>query len=109
LADALDKLEKAFRVLYLSDYPQAAEAVREGIAEIRRLRAAQAAQDVGQDEGRGEPVAWVYELARARHPETGEYTNWGPPQVTLYEPCVPEGSIRNLRPLYAMPSECGAE
>ena len=45
-----------------------------------------------------EPVAWVFELARARR-TNGEYVNWGPPQLAFKKPEVPEGSIRNLRPL----------
>lgn len=44
-------------------------------------------------------VAWVFELARAKNLETGEYTDWGKPQLSFSEPCVPDGSIRNLRAL----------
>lgn len=47
----------------------------------------------------GEPVAWRYELAAGM--TDGEYSNWQPSQVTLHKPCVPEGAIRNLTPLYA--------
>lgn len=46
-----------------------------------------------------EAVAWVFELARARNRETGEYSNWGAPQISFSMPCVPECSVRNLRPL----------
>jgi hypothetical protein len=49
----------------------------------------------------GEPVAWRYELAAGM--TDGEYSNWQPPQVTLHKPCVPEGAVRNLTPLYAGP------
>lgn len=51
----------------------------------------------------GEPVAWSYELANARRWVDGkpaEYCDWQP-YVTVRKPCVPSGSIRNLRPLYA--------
>jgi hypothetical protein len=49
------------------------------------------------------PVAWTYELARAKLHEGG-YTDWGPTSVAFLKPCVPEGSIRNLTPLYATPN-----
>lgn len=45
-----------------------------------------------------EPVAWVYELARAINSK-GEYSFWEE-RLTFYKPNVPSGSIRNLRPLY---------
>jgi hypothetical protein len=48
------------------------------------------------------PIAWKFELARARQWEGGVpvgYGDWSPPQVSLTKPCVPEGSIRNLTPL----------
>ena len=51
----------------------------------------------------GAPVAWSYELANARRWEGGkpaEYCDWRP-RVSVDKPCVPSGSIRNLRPLYA--------
>lgn len=63
-----------------------AEAVR--VAERERL-------------AEGATVAWSYELARAIYPD-GQYTNWGPPRVSLDKPCVPEGSIRRLRRLVAV-------
>lgn len=47
----------------------------------------------------GEPEAWLYELATVRHVD-GPYDNWCE-RLTRYKPTVPEGSIRNLRPLYA--------
>jgi hypothetical protein len=50
-----------------------------------------------------EPVAWTFELARSIIPATKEYTNWGSAQLSFTEPNVPEGSVRNLRPLYAAP------
>jgi hypothetical protein len=46
-----------------------------------------------------EPVAWVFELAGWI--VDGKYARWGKPQLSFDEPCVPEGSVRNLRPLYA--------
>jgi hypothetical protein len=46
------------------------------------------------------PIAWVFELAKARM-NNGEYCDWGPPQLSFVSPCVPAGSIRNLQPLYA--------
>lgn len=52
----------------------------------------------------GEPVAWRYELATVRYWEGDKPTGWGcwsPPKLSLTKPCVPEGSIRNLTPLYA--------
>lgn len=47
------------------------------------------------------PIAWVFELAHFYDRKTGEYSGWSKPQVSLTEPSVPEGSIRNLRPLFA--------
>lgn len=47
----------------------------------------------------GDAVAWVFELATHRDPETGAYSFWNPPQLSFTKPCVPEGSIRNLTPL----------
>jgi hypothetical protein len=49
---------------------------------------------------RGEPVAWVFELAKYYNKDTREYSVWGEPQLSFTKPCVPEGSIRNLRALY---------
>lgn len=50
-----------------------------------------------------EPVAWSFELARAIDRTVGEYTNWGPPQLSYRKPSVPVGSIQNLTPLYSYP------
>lgn len=48
-----------------------------------------------------EPVAWQYELALyGWSKETYGHWNW---HLSEIEPHVPEGSIRNLRPLYASP------
>lgn len=44
-----------------------------------------------------ETVAWVYEAAASM--ANGQYTNWKPAQLSFSCPCVPEGSIRNLRRL----------
>lgn len=48
-----------------------------------------------------EPAAWLFELARAVHYDQGRkyYDAWEP-QLSLTKPNVPEGSVRNLRPLY---------
>jgi hypothetical protein len=48
------------------------------------------------------PYAWRFELARAILPDGATYHNWSVPQVSETKPCVPEGSIRNLTPLYAI-------
>ncbi len=45
------------------------------------------------------PVAWAYELANYTRPD-GTYTGWCP-RLDWHEPNVPEGSLRNLVPLYA--------
>lgn len=47
--------------------------------------------------GGGEAVAWQYELATSRAPD-GTYSFWRW-QITSSKPSVPEGSVRNLRPL----------
>lgn len=53
----------------------------------------------------GEPVAWKYELAHARTWENGTPVGWADWHwyLTNYEPHVPEGSLRNLTPLYTTP------
>jgi hypothetical protein len=50
------------------------------------------------------PVAWSYELARSMNRGTGEYSDWGQ-ELTMFKPRVPDGSIRNLTPLYTRPEE----
>lgn len=50
---------------------------------------------------RGEPVAFSYELATTRSGD-GEYTHWSP-RLSYSMPNVPDGSIRNLKWLYATP------
>lgn len=57
--------------------------------------------NVSIEENSMKPVAWVFELAKSIDPETGEYCNFGKPQLSFTEPYVPEGSIRNKRPLFA--------
>lgn len=52
-------------------------------------------------QGRGEPVAFAYELG-ARLID-GEYSIWSP-RLTFGMPNVPDGSIRNLMWLYANPT-----
>jgi hypothetical protein len=49
-----------------------------------------------------EPVAWAYELAYTVI-EGRYYDRWYK-EISYFKPCVPEGSIRNLRPLYAHPA-----
>jgi hypothetical protein len=46
---------------------------------------------------------WSYELARGKTAHES-YCDWGPPQISFRKPSVPEGSIRNLTPLYALQS-----
>lgn len=55
---------------------------------------------MSDDTKRDDPtiVAWTYELAHARDPETGEYSDWRP-YLTFNKPTVPPGSIRRLIPL----------
>lgn len=62
-----------------------------------RHRQASIAQHEG---GWGEPVAWMYEIATAFRNE--EYCGWEP-RLTKGKPFVPQGSMRNLTPLYAHP------
>lgn len=45
------------------------------------------------------PAAWIFSLARAKLIDKDEYTDWGPVQVSLTKPAVPENSIRDLRAL----------
>lgn len=47
------------------------------------------------------PEGYLFELAKAKRVDTGEYCNWGKPQFSFEEPHVPEGSIRNFRPVYS--------
>lgn len=53
------------------------------------------------------PEGYIFELSTAvltdkalDDPE--RYTNWGKPQFSFTQPCVPEGSIRNLRAVYSV-------
>lgn len=46
------------------------------------------------------PIAWVFELASFRDKTTGKYGGWRE-MIQASKPHVPEGSIRNLRPLIA--------
>lgn len=68
---------------------------------FERVNAHQLAMETAPEAPAGEPVAWRYELA-TRVAE-GQYTNWKW-HVGVVEPHVPEGSIRNLTPLYAAPA-----
>lgn len=55
---------------------------------------------------RGEPVAWEYELAtRITHgPERGQMGYEGfDRRISFKKPNVPDGTVRNLRPLYSHP------
>ncbi len=51
-----------------------------------------------------QPTAWAYELASAitANPDgsRGAYCNWKP-FVSFTKPNVPNGAVRNLRPLFA--------
>jgi hypothetical protein len=52
------------------------------------------------------PVAWACEIAHANSTKgkaPTEWFNWKP-SLTWSKPKVPEGSMRNLRPLYALPA-----
>ena len=49
-----------------------------------------------------EPVAWSYELATTMLEH--RYDGWEH-LITRYKPNVPEGSIRNLTPLFAAPPQ----
>lgn len=56
------------------------------------------------------PTAYSFELARSKwrddDPEhKGAWDNWGPPQLSFTEPHVPDGSVRNLKPLYELPAK----
>lgn len=48
----------------------------------------------------GQPVAWMGELATSMDKD-GNYCDWSKPRLFDHRPHVPEGAIRNLRPLYA--------
>ena len=55
-----------------------------------------------------EPVAWSYEIATQIKVSTNinrgnEYKGWEN-RTTKHKPCVPEGSIRNLIPLFTHPA-----
>ena len=50
--------------------------------------------------GKEEPVAWVYELASFMWPD-GSYGGWMGKQLAFQKPCVPEGSVRDLTPLFS--------
>jgi hypothetical protein len=52
----------------------------------------------------GEPVGYIFELAKAKRTDNGEYCDWGEPRFSFTAPCVPEGSIRNLRPVFDRPA-----
>lgn len=55
------------------------------------------------EKGEAEPVGLVFELAKARNRETGEYCDWGRLQFSFVAPSVPEGAIRNFEAVYAHP------
>lgn len=46
-----------------------------------------------------EIVAWQYSIAKARYLDGSGYTDFGPLEISTTKPNVPEGSIRDLRPL----------
>lgn len=86
----------AFAALSLDDLRAATGAHSRLDAE---LRATPAARPDARDGVVEEPAAWMFELARYYGPRG--YTGWGRPQLSFNKPSVPEGSIRNLQPLYA--------
>ena len=70
--------------------------------DMKRIIVALREQQQGQSEQHaefGEPVAWIFQLASSRDQATGEYSGWRE-MIQVGRPVVPEGSIRNLRPLY---------
>jgi hypothetical protein len=56
--------------------------------------------------GMGDPVGWSYELACAFEPRTCEYGLWEK-RLSPTKPQVPNGAVRNLRPVYAGEVEPG--
>lgn len=70
----------------------------------RRAEAAEArlaALEAPAADAREKPTAWVFELARI-YPDSKTYTDFGSPQLSFDKPCVPQGAIRNLQPLYTL-------
>jgi len=55
-------------------------------------------------EATAQPVAWSFQLA-SYISTGGEYMKWSATQLSTSKPCVPEGSIRNLMPLYLIAGE----
>ena len=93
---ALEALEQSETFVPYEGFGMARrEAERKHQAAITVLRAALA-------EPVQEPVAWSYELATTML-EHG-YDGWEH-LITRYKPNVPEGSIRNLTPLYTTPPQ----
>lgn len=45
------------------------------------------------------PQAWMFELAKAKLIDKDEYTDFGGPQLSFTPPEVPEGAVRNVKPL----------
>jgi len=75
--------------------PSATVLAAERAAECRDLADALKGQSTTQ-----ELVAWEYELAQSLD-ERGGYGHWGPKTLSHKRPNVPDGSVRNLRPLFA--------
>lgn len=50
-----------------------------------------------------EPVAWSFKLAYAMDRTSGEYTDWGPMQLSFHKPIVNPNAMRELTPLYSYP------
>jgi hypothetical protein len=58
------------------------------------------------------PIGYVFELARSVEHIIGEpkrWCNWGKPQFSFDAPNVPDGSIRNLCPVYGEPLEANLQ
>ena len=95
---ALEALEYEHRSPRGYGYELSVYEMRETSAAITALRAALAQQD----EPVQEPVAWMFELARNFNLEG--YGGWEK-RITEYRPNTPEGSVRNVTPLYTAPPQ----
>jgi len=66
-----------------------------------RLSATPAPSDQDASQAQGEVVAWAYYLATSIGGD-GTYSRFDR-RISFRKPCVPEGAVRNLTPLYAAP------
>jgi len=84
----------------------------DGVYAEHRQTLAEAADALSALEGEGAtPVAWCYDLASVAYTFAGkqEYTGWTESILSHTEPVVPDGSIRNLTPLYLHPAPLSIE